>query len=453
MNIDKLEIKNFKAFTNEVFTFHKKFNLIIGENGSGKTSILRAAAIALGGWAHAYIKNARNLRPIEDDEIREVQLNGRFDKAKSTTIKATGSAKIVDRGGEIKNGFAIWSKTRFEGTLQTVLQGNIQYGSFPRMYNLNFDFLGSDILSYIEGDNEFDLPIIAFYECNRLWLPENKLNIESSAKAKYSRFDPYVDCFHTGADHQAVGEWILKHELASFQQKNETPVMTSIKSAAIAALEDCIGLQFDFEQGRIILNFENNISIPFEHLSDGQRTMLGVFCDIARRAAILNPHMEAEANQRTKGVVLIDELDLHLHPKWQRKIIENLQTCFPCIQFICTTHSPFLIQSLRDGKLIQLDKELKTGYVNASIEDIAEDIQGVDLPQKSARYLDMMSAAEKYYRALHEAADQIQDIEQLKIAFEALTIPYSDDPAFSAQLKLEREYILNLKGMDDEASN
>jgi predicted ATP-binding protein involved in virulence len=88
-----------------------------------------------------------------------------------------------------------------------------------------------------------------------------------------------------------------------------------------------------------------------------------LFCDIARRAAILNPHLGGDASSKTKGVILIDELDLHLHPKWQRRIIEDLRRVFPNVQFICTTHSPFLIQSLRSSEeLIMLDGEPLSAY-------------------------------------------------------------------------------------------
>ncbi|PCK01479.1 MAG: chromosome segregation protein SMC [Alteromonadaceae bacterium] len=446
MQIDKLDIKNFKLFSEAEFSLDSRFNLIIGENGSGKTSLLSAIAIALGGWAHAYIKDSKNLRPIEDNEIREVQIDNTFDKTKETHIKATGKASVIDRNGERKGVAASWHRTRLEGSDKTYTSGSIQYGSYPQIYTLHFETLGADILRFIESGNDYSLPLIAFYECNRLWLPKNELNAEASAKAKYSRFDPYVDCFHTAADHQAVGEWILKHELASIQQNKETPVLSAIKAAARAALEGCTGLQFDFEKSRIILAFENGDAIPFEHLSDGQRTMLGLFCDLARRAAILNPHLKSDASEKTKGVVLIDELDLHLHPKWQRRIIENLQTCFPNLQFICTTHSPFLIQSLREGKLIQLGDVSESNFYDSSIEDIVEDIQGVTLPQKSQRYTAMMNAAKTYYKALNDAVEKHEDVEALKQALDELTIPYGDDPAFSAQLKFERELALAKKG-------
>lgn len=443
MHINKLNLSNFKLFSEEEFVFDKKFNLIIGENGAGKTSVLDALSIALGGWAHAYIKDDNNLRPIEDNEIREVQIDNSFDKTKKTSVRVEGDASVIDRFHSKKSVYARWTRTKEEGDLDTTLFGYIRYGSYPTEYNLNFGTLGSDILSYIENGSDFTLPLIAYYECDRLWQPENELNLASSAKARYSRFDPYVDCFHTGADHQAVGEWILKHELASTQQNKVTPVLSSIKTAASSALEGCKGLKFDFEKSRIMLEFDGDKYIPFEHLSDGQRTMLGLFCDLARRAAILNPHLEGEASKQTPGVVLIDELDLHLHPKWQRRIIDSLRSCFPLVQFVCTTHSPFLIQSLGDGKLIQLGHYSSSKFVDASIEDIIEDIQGVPLPQKSKRFKDMMDAAESYYRELSNAKDNYaDDIEELRNTLNNLSIPYSDDPAYAAFLKLEKENIL-----------
>jgi predicted ATP-binding protein involved in virulence len=137
-------------------------------------------------------------------------------------------------------------------------------------------------------------------------------------------------------------------------------------------------------------------------------------------------------------------LDLHLHPKWQRTIIESLRSAFPRLQFICTTHSPFLIQSQRLGNLIQLDKEgdeeaAAEEFHRQSIEDIVEDVQGVELPQKSKRYLDMMEAAESYYRRLHEVADEADtELLSLKKRLDELTIPFGDDAAFAALLKYER---------------
>jgi predicted ATP-binding protein involved in virulence len=388
MKIHKIEIENFKLFKNAEFEFDKEFNLIIGINGSGKTSLLRAIAVSLGGWANSYIKNDKNLRPIDASEVRELQKDGRFDKLRKTTILTEGSVEIIDRFGNYRPNAEYHLKRQKIDNDETTLSASIKYYRTSELYPLNFSNLSSDILRYIENGRFFNLPLIAFYECDRLWEVENKLNTEAAAKKQYSRFDPYVDCFHTGANHTAIGEWLLKYELVKLQQKKETPVLEAIKNAARNALEKCIDISFDFEEGRVIVDFEDDISVPFEYLSDGQRTILGLFCDIARRAAILNPHFEGEANEKTNGVVLIDELDLHLHPKWQMNIIENLRKTFPNIQFICTTHSPILLRSIEKEKIIVLEngEQSKLDFFTKGrdINSILDDLMGV--PKRTKEY-------------------------------------------------------------------
>ena len=101
-----------------------------------------------------------------------------------------------------------------------------------------------------------------------------------------------------------------------------------------------------YESGIVALKNEEGTVLPFSALSDGYRNVIKIILDIATRMCILNPYLKGEALKMTHGVVVIDELDLSLHPTWQRRIIQILKTLFPKIQFICATHSPFIIQSL-----------------------------------------------------------------------------------------------------------
>jgi predicted ATPase len=173
--------------------------------------------------------------------------------------------------------------------------------------------------------------------------------------------------------------------------------------------------------------------LAVQQLSDGERAFIAVLGDLVRRLALANPELGDPLQGH--GVVLIDELELHLHPRWQREVVEKLRTTFPNIQFIATTHSPFIIQSLRPGELITLDPEEFGEYANRSVEDIAEHVMGVEVPQKSERYLEMMRTAEEYYRLLREAPDNAKEAEE-RLA--ELAVRFSDDPAYQAQLRLER---------------
>jgi predicted ATP-binding protein involved in virulence len=178
-------------------------------------------------------------------------------------------------------------------------------------------------------------------------------------------------------------------------------------------------------------------SLDLSQLSDGERSFLALVCDLGRRLVLANPLLDNPLYGA--GVVLIDELELHLHPKWQREVREKLRQTFPNIQFIATTHSPFVIQSLQAGELINLDPDESGEYTDRSIEDIAENVMGVDLPQKSERYRQMMAAAEEYFRLLRQPQQTAQAVEAAERRLNELTSPFSDDPAFQALLKLERE--------------
>lgn len=178
-------------------------------------------------------------------------------------------------------------------------------------------------------------------------------------------------------------------------------------------------------------------SLYLDQLSDGERSLLAIVADLVRRLSLANPEI-ADPLQGA-GVVLIDEIELHLHPTWQRNVIEKMRNTFPNIQFIATTHSPFVIQSLRAGELINLDPEEFGEYADKSIEDIAENVMGVEVPQKSERYRQMMEAAEAYFRLLREPAPTATGVDAAEQRLNELAAPFSDDPAFQALLKLERE--------------
>jgi len=443
--ISNIELTNFKLFSEKSFEFNSEFNLIAGVNGSGKSSLLKALAISLAGWAHAYIKTNQNLRPISDDEIRTVESNGRFDLTKQTSITAYGIFPIVNQFNGLTKGKVCWSRIRKEGNPNTFYTGSIRYqnrmyGDYSaKKYNLSLSTLGRDVLNYIENEGDINLPVIAFYECDRLWINKEKINIESLAQKKYTRFEPYTDCFHTGADDKAIGEWLLKLELSELQKKTPSPMKSAIEYAAKTAMENCIGFGFDFDESRVMVRFADGSSTPFEHLSDGQRTILGLFCDIARRAAILNPHLKEEVCSKATGVVLIDELDLHLHPKWQRRVIEDLRKIFPKIQFICTTHSPFLIQSLRNSsELIMLDGEPLLEYNNKGIEEIASNM-GVSRPDVSLLYQDMKEKAHSFLEILDtEKLTPEAFHEKYQEQLAKMIAPYSNNPAYQAFL--ERKY-------------
>jgi len=206
----------------------------------------------------------------------------------------------------------------------------------------------------------------------------------------------------------------------------------------------------------MMVEFQDDEYRLFNTMSDGFRNMIAMVADIAHRAARLNPHLGSNAAAKATGVVLIDEIDLHLHPKWQRRVVDDLKSSFPNMQFIVTTHSPFIIQSLSPGELLDLST-IESGrlgpaeyseiawpgpgneYSHRSMEDILEDVMDVDLPQRSERYRMMFEVAKQYYAILKRGAEADgSEKERLKNKLDELSAPFSDNVAYHAFLEMER---------------
>lgn len=107
------------------------------------------------------------------------------------------------------------------------------------------------------------------------------------------------------------------------------------------------GLEWDFAEDTIVAHHDEFGRLPVDTLSDGIRNMIGLVADIAHRSARLNPHLGESAAIGTPGIVLIDEVDMHLHPQWQQVVLQSLEKAFPLIQFIVTTHSPQVLTTVR----------------------------------------------------------------------------------------------------------
>ncbi|WP_426992835.1 AAA family ATPase [Methylomonas sp. CM2] len=243
--------------------------------------------------------------------------------------------------------------------------------------------------------------------------------------------------------------WFKTQELAAIQKKERRHTLEAVRQAIVNMIPDAKNAIWDMDWDELTIEtmVQGQLQqIPFHLLSDGYRNMIGMVADIAYRMATLNPQLEADAIKQTEGIVLIDEIDLHLHPKWQREVVGRLLDTFPKVQFVASSHSPFIIQSLygrEDCLLWDLEKAQPLPIESKSIEDIAENQQGVEIPQQSQRFLAMENAAEEYYRVLKQIPPA-SDIEKqrLKQRLDELLMPFSDDPAFQAFLKMEREAAL-----------
>lgn len=340
MRIDQLELQNFKAFQSATFDFNPHFNLVVGVNGMGKTSLLHALEVAMAAWQYAGgFRSQMDQRGIEDSEIflKATSLGDRpqLEPQFPVTIKATGS--VLSKKGS-------WTRSRASLEHATGITSKDFYF---------YDEVGA-VFIQVQAGQAVDLPLIASYGAGRLWRGDQATE-KVDETLRLSRLFAYGDAFHTLMSAQLLTDWIKDEEAAAFAEgKSFDEAGAAVKQAILGCLENADRLWFDPRRKQLVVAFRSGQIIPFSNLSDGQRTVLTLVGDIARRAITLNPQHQLQACAKTEGMVLIDELDLHLHPRWQRRVIQDLRRTFPALQFICTTHSPQLIGQAKADEIILL---------------------------------------------------------------------------------------------------
>lgn len=211
------------------------------------------------------------------------------------------------------------------------------------------------------GDANVILPIISYYGTGRLWAQKH----ESSQKTIDNRLQGYTDCLSVESDEKLMLKWFEKMTYIQLQDGTVIPELKAVKSAIADSYMESgadvndIQVSFNVKSHQLEITYidENNNyqKHPFHELSDGYRNTLSLIADIAYRMAVLNPQFLGNVTKKTPGIVLIDEVDLHLHPIWQKRILKTLKNVFPLVQFIVTTHSPSIISSARADELLILD--------------------------------------------------------------------------------------------------
>ncbi len=429
MRIKKLELHNFRCFKEYELELAERFTLLIGDNGSGKTAILDALAISAGG----FLINIPEIKSEDKPVILVDDMRVSFHIMGQSITRERVEKTSVSVTGDINN-------TDFKWTRDKSFSSELAQG-----YSVD------ELVKERSNPNVF-FPVIAHYGTDRLWkkIPLEHPNVKTLPPS--SRLLGYIHCLNTASNLKQIFRWFKTQELAALQKQERRHVLEAVREAIISMIPDAQKVFWDMDLDELVIETviqEKLHSMPFHLLSDGYRNMVGMVADIAYRMATLNPQLEAEAIKQTEGIVLIDEIDLHLHPNWQRIVVERLLNTFPKVQFVASSHSPFIIQSLyhkKDCLLWDLETNQARDIPSQSIEDIAEDQQGVKNPQQSKRYLAMMAAAEAYYKKLYQCENPSDaELVQLRTDLDELSMPFSDDPAFVAQLKFERDTVLAAK--------
>ena len=365
MRIDRVEIANFKKFSDYTLDLHPQFTLLVGDNGTGKTTILDALAIAAGIWLvnspDTTLNNSRRnilpseirLEAIESDTITQ------FIERKPVQIKAIGTinSQPVQWLRQIKTNGSKTSNTEAKDALKII----------------------STLFQQVEAGEKIWLPIMAYYGAGRAWLPSNQRDPKATTHGSPARrWYAFYDCFEERIRIADLHTWFQKEAIASVNRQGQMrPGYKVVKLAILRCIPNADDLWFDPERSEIVVSIQSNPQ-PFSNLSAGQKMMVGLIADIAikivtQNASFLTGGLDIYSQelplilQETPGLVLIDEIDVHLHPKWQRQVVNDLTRTFPSIQFICTSHSPLIIGEVEAKRIRVLEDDEETSSIIATI--------------------------------------------------------------------------------------
>lgn len=395
--LKRVSISDYKRVRDLLVNFDKKLTVFVGDNGYGKTTILEALFIALS-WFRANVQredksgyHIKNSDINNSNEVTYAAITAQF------KLKKVTSNILVTR---VKDG--VFQKRNNE------LLSIKEMASFFRVVN-----------SYYE---DFSLPVLAYYSVSRSSNGagiDNKRSINNAVR-RWTKLDAYEDIEFDRRDFGEFLNWFIFVNNKALSEKSLTPkqekdqltidisklqasldvlksfsdvdrktlidienqiankklmlsmlpstpnsdgfsrskdIATNVKQAIINFLPEfsSIELQYTENEVRLVLT-KDDLLLDVQQLSQGEKTILTLVGDLTRRLVLLNPKLNNPLHG--KGIVLIDEVDLHLHPSWQQSIIGKLQNTFPNVQFIITTHSPQVVSTV-PSKCLRILEEVK----------------------------------------------------------------------------------------------
>jgi len=364
MKLKHLTLKNFRGFKEFKCTFHPNINVLVGLNGYGKTSLLDAISVGYGQFLSTMGTGVD--RGIHDQEIhlakhRAPSENSIFNMEHQFPVSIMCHAfpsYLDDFPSQ-------WERSR-----------NTLKGRTTQVKTLRD--VAKRLQSDVQSNVTVDLPVFGYYGTGRLWKQKQLSALKEESLSSSSRLEGYRDCMDPESSYTAFATWLKQETLAELERKLQEiersgfpddsmirePGIREQRLLAISkavntmlAPSDWSNMRYSATETEVVATHPDQGDVEVSKLSDGVRNMIGMIADIAYRCVRLNPHMDANAATKTHGLVLIDEVDMHLHPQWQQLVLQNLTEAFPNIQFIVTSHSPQVLTTVKKESvhLIHID--------------------------------------------------------------------------------------------------
>ena len=374
----ELRVDNYRCFDALTLPLEDDTTILFAENGGGKTALLTALAMGL---AVIQRDSPKTLRLAAGRDSRR---GVRSDKGppepvgpcEITWTAAVGDAETV-----------MWS------TAVQLVSGRTKHRHRHRQI---FETVEQARVPGVRW------PLFAWYGVDRL---ERLHDRSRKVELTRDRWEAYASALDPNLDEAPLLQWLQDEFLgdtARRQQKlPERFFHAAVMEAAVRATPGATHAWYDAVEKDPVVRFEDGHEAPWSELSDGYHVFIALVADIARRAVMLNELDGVEAPARVEGVVLIDELDLHLHPRWQRVALPRLREAFPRLQLVVSTHSPQILSSAENRQVRRL--------VNGRLQEDHVFVEGRDTNAILREYMhteDRDHEGTRELKTLHDHIDQ-----------------------------------------------
>ena len=424
MKIKSIKLINYRGAVSLNIDFHRQLNVFIGVNGAGKSTILDSLAIMLS-WLVNRLKNTN----ASGQQISETEINnGQW----TAIIEITG---VTEDSQEIT-----WKivKTR---------TGYIHAGERSNFSQLN-EYTQQIQRQITEHQGEINLPLFVYYSVNRAVLD---IPLKIKTKHQFDSLSAYENALTSGSDFRTFFEWFreredLENENRKYREAEikpegfcfPDPQLGAVRETIERFLPDFSNLSVRRNPLRMEVTKKNKI-VTVNQLSDGEKCLIAMLGDLARRMAIANPQNPDPL--KGNGVIIIDEIDLHLHPQWQRFVVPKLLEVFPNCQFFISTHSPNIITHVQPESLHfmeQTEMGIKFHPVQESygknVDRILEDLMGLE----TTRPKEIAEALKDIYEQISQ-----NQLEAAKNKINYLRAKIQDDPELiKAEVIIRRKEII-----------
>ncbi|GEK72006.1 MULTISPECIES: AAA family ATPase [Halomonas] len=400
MKLKCLTLENFRAKPSLSMTLGPRLTLLMGANGSGKTTLLDGIAIGLGEIL-TYLPGVSGMTFKKRGDIHQRDNHlAPYTRVSLETAQGLGWDRLQRRDNSKKTA------------------GEIPPGRGVKALK---QYLDSSVVEPWAAGESFELPVFAYYGVSRalLDLPLSRKGFPKS----HERFDALTNALNADTRFKSAFVWFYnkENEEHRLQKQHKSfdvtlPELDAVRRAITRLFPDLSEPHIELNPLRFAVKQEGEW-LNIAQLSDGYQTLLGLVIDLSSRMAMANPQLDDPL--AAEAVVMIDEVDLHLHPEWQRRVLGDLLATFPNTQFIVTTHSPFIVEALNNHlKRSQLDGfDIASETIRSLLPLSPEAVAAYHVTPNEAQSLmdvDLGLLDDKllgHFNAINRLYDEMRDIE------------------------------------------